>query len=45
MNVRKSEGKLEELNREKVKTGVWGACETACEESEELILETIASNL
>ena len=45
MNVRKSDGSLEEFNREKVKSGICGAFETAGEERDELILETIASNL
>lgn len=45
MNVRKSDGSLEEFNKEKVKSGICGAFETAGEECDELILETIASNL
>ena len=45
MNVRKSDGSLEEFNREKVKSGICGAFETAGEECDELILETIANNL
>ena len=45
MNVRKSDGSLEEFNREKVKNGICGAFETAGEECDELILETIANNL
>ena len=45
MNVRKSNGSLEEFSREKVKNGICGAFETAGEECDELILETIANNL
>ena len=45
MNVRKSDGSLEEFNKEKVKSGICGAFETAGEECDELILETIANNL
>ena len=45
MNVSKSDGSLEEFNREKVKSGICGAFETAGEECDELILETIANNL
>ena len=45
MNVRKSNGSLEEFSREKVKNGICGAFETAGEECDELILETIAKNL
>ena len=45
MNVRKSDGSLEEFSREKVKNGICGAFETAGEECDELILETITNNL
>lgn len=45
MNVRKSDGSLEEFSGEKVKNGICGAFETAGEECDELILETIANNL
>lgn len=45
MNVRKSDGSLEEFSRDKVKNGICGAFETAGEECDELILETIANNL
>ena len=45
MNVRKSDGSLEEFSREKVKHGICGAFETAGEECDELILETISNNL
>ena len=38
MNVRKSDGSLEEFNKEKVKSGICGAFETAGEECDELIL-------
>ena len=45
MDVRKSDGTYEEFSREKVKNGICGAFETAKEECDELILETITNNL
>ena len=45
MNVRKSDGSLEEFEKQKVKDGVCKAYESTGEECDELILESIANSL
>lgn len=45
MNVRKSDGSLEEFEKQKVKDGVCNAYESAGEECDELMLESIANSL
>lgn len=45
MNVRKSDGSLEEFEKQKVKDGVCKAYESAGEECDELMLESIANSL
>lgn len=45
MNVRKSDGSIEEFDKQKVKDGICKAYETAGEECDELMLESIANSL
>lgn len=45
MNVRKSDGSIEEYNRQKVKDGICHAYEAANEVCDEVILDSIANNL